>query len=97
MKRQLRQTSGGRNCSGAAMSSAQYPEFSPSRRSDRALRVLMVAGVAALLGTVAGGFSVFAIVTALNAPPSPDASTDSRHRIHAPPVDGPVVRAAPTT
>ena len=76
------------------MSSARYPDLASSRSSDRTVRVLMVAGVAALAGTIAGGFSVFAIVTELNAPPRQEVGADGRHTTGTL-LDGPVIKTAP--
>jgi hypothetical protein len=77
------------------MSSVRNPDLASSRGSDRTVRVLMVAGVAALVGTIAGGFSVFAIVTALNAPPRQQFSADGSHTTSGTLVDGPVIKEAP--
>ncbi len=76
------------------MSSARYPDFSSSSRS-RTVRMLMVAGIAVVVGTFAGGFSVLAIVSALNGPPRQEVSADGRHTTHARLADGPVDKTAP--
>lgn len=51
-----------------------YADFSP-KRGDRAVRTIVLATTAALVGVIAGGVSVFAVVSALMAPP--------RHDLHA--------------
>jgi hypothetical protein len=71
---------------------ARYPDFDSSGRLDRALRVLVVASIAVLLGTVVGGASVFAIVSALNTPPRHEARADSRTASEAALAGGPVIK-----
>ena len=55
------------------MSPAPYPDF---RRLLRPLRALPIVAVAALVGGIIGGFSVFALDLALTTPPSHDASAE---------------------
>jgi hypothetical protein len=54
------------------MSPAGYYYARPPTRFGRALRTLVLTAAAALVGVVAGGVSVFAIVAALSAPPRED-------------------------
>jgi hypothetical protein len=49
----------------------RYPDV-PPRRVDRAVRTMVLATAAALVGVIAGGVSVFAVVSALMAPPRHD-------------------------
>lgn len=49
---------------------ANYPDFHPSGRLDRAIRTVWLASVAALIGLIVGGVSVFAVVSALTTGPS---------------------------
>lgn len=46
----------------------RYADFRPRRRFNRAFRVMVLATAAALVGVIAGGVSVFAVVSALMAP-----------------------------
>ena len=55
------------------MSPAPYPDF---RRLLRPLRALPIVAVAALVGGIIGGISVFALDLALTTPPSHDASAE---------------------
>jgi hypothetical protein len=66
-----------------------------SEWSRRAVRMLIVAGVAVLVGTFAGGFSVFAIVSALNAPPRQAVRADTPTPSEVALADAPVIKAAP--
>ncbi len=59
------------------MAPANNPGFRPSGRLDRAIRTVLVAAFAALIGLIAGGASVFAIVSALTSPPRHDISADA--------------------
>ena len=77
------------------MSSARYPDVDSSGRSDRTVRMLVVGGTAVLIGTVAGGFSVFAIVNALNGTPRQEGRADARNTTQAALADGPIIRTAP--
>lgn len=77
------------------MSSARYPDVDSSGRSDRTVRMLVVAGTAVLIGTVAGGFSVFAIVSALNGTPRQEVRADVSNTTQAALADGPIIRTAP--
>lgn len=62
------------------MAPANRPDFHPSGRLDRAIRTVLIACFAALIGVIAGGASVFAIVSALTSPPRRDVSADAAPR-----------------
>ncbi len=68
-------------------------DFHPSGRLDRAIRTVLVAAIAALIGVIAGGASVFAIVSALTSPARHDMSADAALRqSHTDPAPAAAVR-----
>jgi hypothetical protein len=77
------------------MSRGAYADFRPPQRFDRAVRVMVLATGAALVGVIAGGVTVFAIVTALTAPLPRDVRADAGSAGKMAETSGPVVAAVP--
>ncbi len=79
----IREAGAGRS-GNLAMPSAHYPGFQSDYRSsgrwDRAVRTLVVAAVAILVGAVAGGASVFAIVSVLSGDHRQEGRTVAQNR-----------------